>query len=167
MSDGYLRLMNGEDDIITSKTEDNPKNVKTKGLNDIQEVDEANIPLTPEPQDHSIQEISEAEPESVAEESLAEESLAEESVVEVSEAEVSVAEASEVDVSAAEASEVEVSESPVVVLPDEPNGDVEAKDDDIIEELLNGDEVSESHEEILDSILSETQEEDTSTADER
>lgn len=162
MSDGYLRLMNGEDDIITNKTEDNPKNVKTKGLNDIQEVDEANIPLTPEPQDHSIHEISEADPESVAEESLAEES-----VVEVSEAEVSVAEASEVDVSAAEASEVEVSESPVVVLPDEPNGDVEAKDDDIIEELLNGDEVSESHEEILDSILSETQEEDTSTADER
>lgn len=162
MSDGYLRLMNGEDDIVTNKTDNNPKNVKTKGLNDIQEVDEANIPLTPEPQDHSIQEISEAEPESVAEESLAEES-----VVEVSEAEVSVAEASEVDVSAAEASEVEVSESPVVVLPDEPNGDVEAKDDDIIEELLNGDEVSESHEEILDSILSETQEEDTSTADER
>ncbi|KAL0892660.1 hypothetical protein ABMA27_014383 [Loxostege sticticalis] len=59
----------------------------------------------------------------------------------------------------------EVKTTPVIPSPNELNGDVEPKDDEVIEDVLNGDtDVSEMEEEkIIDSILSESED----TVDER
>lgn len=127
VTDDYQKIKtNGDKPVLNggiSSEEKHSINIDHKdmnGLENIQEVDEDKIPVTPEPEDNSFQEMSEAESENMQE------------------------------VNSAPAASNEV------------DGDVEVKDDDVIQELLNGDEASDLEEEkIIDSILSDSHEEDT------